>query len=47
MTNEIKTGDKITIEGLNIAPDGNMYFNKPKKKRRLPPPKLTVVKVLK
>lgn len=28
---EIEVGDKITIEGLNISPDGAMHFNKPKK----------------
>jgi len=46
MTDEIKLGDKITIEGMNIAPDGKMYFNKTKKLRRKPMPVLTVVKVL-
>lgn len=47
--NEIKVGDKITIAGMNIAPDGKMYFDKPGKKerRRLPLSKLTVVEVLK
>lgn len=31
---EIEVGDKITIEGLNISPDGVMHFNKPKKTGR-------------
>lgn len=28
---DIKTGDKITIEGLSISPTGKMYFGKKKK----------------
>jgi hypothetical protein len=32
--NDIKVGDKITIEGLNIDSKGGMHFNKPSKKRR-------------
>ena len=41
---DIKIGDKITIEGLNIDSKGEMHFNKPsKKRRRLPMPKLIVI----
>lgn len=39
-------GDKITIEGLNVTPDGYMYFNKPKKTgRKKPTTKLVVTEV--
>jgi hypothetical protein len=42
--NDIKIGDKITIEGLNIDSKGEMHFNKPsKKRRRLPMAKLVKV----
>jgi hypothetical protein len=41
--NDIKIGDKITIEGINIDSKGGMHFNKPsKKRRRLPRPVLIV-----
>ncbi len=34
---DIKTGDKITIEGLNVSPTGKMYFGKKKKTGRKKP----------
>jgi hypothetical protein len=41
---DIKVGDKITIEGLNIDSKGGMHFNKPsKKRRRLPMEELVKV----
>lgn len=43
----IKKGDKVSIEGLNIAPDGKMYFNKlSKRKNKKPPQKLNVIDVI-
>jgi len=48
MSDEIKVGDKVTIEGLNISPDGKMHWNKKKKTgRKKPAPVLKVVKVVK
>ena len=54
MTNKIKAGDNITIEGLNINSKGEMFFNNESKikkvKRNLglsKPSKLTVIEVLK
>lgn len=43
--NSIKKGDTVTIEGLNISPDGKMYSNKIKKRRKKPLPKLKVIKI--
>jgi len=34
---DIKTGDKIAIEGLNVSPTGKMYFGKKKKTGRKKP----------
>jgi hypothetical protein len=40
---DIKVGDKITIEGLNIDSKGGIHFNKPSKKRRRLPMAVLIV----
>lgn len=34
MDNSIKIGDLISIDGLNISPNGEMYFNKPQSSKK-------------
>jgi len=41
---DIKTGDKITIEGLNVSPTGKMYFGKKKKTGRKKPDHILIAK---
>jgi len=41
---DIKVGDKITIEGLNILPDGSFRMGKKKKTGRKKQPAILTIK---
>ena len=44
MTDKMKVGDKFTIEGVNINKEGEIFFNKKRKKARRTPRPVFIVK---
>jgi hypothetical protein len=44
MSDKMKVGDKLTIAGVNINKEGEIFFNKKRKKTRRTPRPVFIVK---